>query len=478
MAKKPTSQSDITARNESVKSSIWGGRFSSGPSQLMQDINASIGYDQRLFRQDIAGSKAHAAMLAHCNIISAKDLAAIHDGLEQISTEIESGDFTFSPELEDIHMNIETRLAEIVGEPARRLHTARSRNDQVATDFKLWVRMLLDNVDAALADLQVALIAKAEAHVETLMPGYTHLQTAQPITFGFHLMAYVEMLGRDRSRFADARARLNESPLGAAALAGTSFPIDRHMTAELLGFDRPSANAMDAVSDRDFALEFLSGAAICAVHLSRLAEEIVIWSSDRFAFITLSDAYTTGSSIMPQKRNPDAAELVRAKPGRIIGSLTGLLIVLKGLPLAYGKDMQEDKEGVFDAADSLGIAIAATAGMVSDMEPNADAMRAALRVGFPTATDLADYLVRELGIPFREAHHISGSIVALAASRGCDLDEVPLEEMQALEPLINENVIAVLGVDNAVAARKSYGGTAPSEVMARIADAKKRFHIE
>jgi argininosuccinate lyase len=444
----------------------------------MQDINASIGYDQRLFRQDIAGSKAHAAMLAHCNIISAKDLAAIHDGLEQISTEIESGDFTFSPELEDIHMNIETRLAEIVGEPARRLHTARSRNDQVATDFKLWVRMLLDNVDAALADLQVALIAKAEAHVETLMPGYTHLQTAQPITFGFHLMAYVEMLGRDRSRFADARARLNESPLGAAALAGTSFPIDRHMTAELLGFDRPSANAMDAVSDRDFALEFLSGAAICAVHLSRLAEEIVIWSSDRFAFITLSDAYTTGSSIMPQKRNPDAAELVRAKPGRIIGSLTGLLIVLKGLPLAYGKDMQEDKEGVFDAADSLGIAIAATAGMVSDMEPNADAMRAALRVGFPTATDLADYLVRELGIPFREAHHISGSIVALAASRGCDLDEVPLEEMQALEPLINENVIAVLGVDNAVAARKSYGGTAPSEVMARIADAKKRFHIE
>ncbi|MDB2324153.1 argininosuccinate lyase [Alphaproteobacteria bacterium] len=478
MAKKPTSQSDITARNESGKSSIWGGRFSSGPSQLMQDINASIGYDQRLFRQDIAGSKAHAAMLAHCNIISAKDLAAIHDGLEQISTEIESGDFTFSPELEDIHMNIETRLAEIVGEPARRLHTARSRNDQVATDFKLWVRMLLDNVDAALADLQVALIAKAEAHVETLMPGYTHLQTAQPITFGFHLMAYVEMLGRDRSRFADARARLNESPLGAAALAGTSFPIDRHMTAELLGFDRPSANAMDAVSDRDFALEFLSGAAICAVHLSRLAEEIVIWSSDRFAFITLSDAYTTGSSIMPQKRNPDAAELVRAKPGRIIGSLTGLLIVLKGLPLAYGKDMQEDKEGVFDAADSLGIAIAATAGMVSDMEPNADAMRAALRVGFPTATDLADYLVRELGIPFRKAHHISGSIVALAASRGCDLDEVPLEEMQALEPLINENVIAVLGVDNAVAARKSYGGTAPSEVMARIADAKKRFHIE
>jgi len=460
------------------KSSIWGGRFSSGPSKLMQDINASISYDKRLYRQDIAGSRAHAAMLAHCQIISTKDLEAINSSLDQITAEIESGEFTFSPELEDIHMNIETRLAALVGEPARRLHTARSRNDQVATDFKMWVRMLLDDVDSALARLQGALIAKAEAHADTLMPGFTHLQTAQPVTFGFHLMAYVEMLGRDRSRFADARKRLNESPLGAAALAGTSFPIDRHMTADLLGFDRPAANAMDAVSDRDFALEFLAGAAICAVHLSRLAEEIVIWSSDRFGFITLSDAFTTGSSIMPQKRNPDAAELVRAKPGRIIGSLTGLLIVLKGLPLAYGKDMQEDKEGVFDAADALGVAIAAMTGMVEDMQANADAMLAALTTGFPTATDLADYLVRELGIPFREAHHISGSIVALAAKRGCDLDALPLDEMQAMEPLITAEVLEILKVDNAVAARQSYGGTAPAEVRARIADAKERFQIK
>ena len=477
MTKKQKSQADATAQGDEAKSSIWGGRFSSGPSQLMQDINASIGYDQRLYQQDIAGSQAHAAMLAQCQIISHEDLKAINGGLEQISTEIRAGEFTFSPELEDIHMNIETRLAEIAGEPARRLHTARSRNDQVATDFKMWVRMLLETIDAALADLQAALLAKAEAHADTLMPGYTHLQTAQPVTFGFHLMAYVEMIGRDRSRFADAHRRLNESPLGAAALAGTSFPIDRHMTAELLGFDRPAANAMDAVSDRDFALDFLAGAAICSVHLSRLAEEIVIWSSDGFGFVKLSDAYTTGSSIMPQKRNPDAAELVRAKPGRIIGALNGLLIVLKGLPLAYGKDMQEDKEGVFDAADALGIAIAAMAGMVTDMQPDPDAMRQALTNGFPTATDLADYLVRELGIPFREAHHISGSIVALAAKRGVDLDAVPLADMQAIEPMITEEVIDILKVENAVAARRSFGGTAPAEVSARIAEAKKRFHI-
>ena len=477
MTKKQKSQADATAQGDAAKSSIWGGRFSSGPSQLMQDINASIGYDQRLYQQDIAGSQAHAAMLAQCQIISHEDLKAINGGLEQISTEIRAGEFTFSPELEDIHMNIETRLAEIAGEPARRLHTARSRNDQVATDFKMWVRMLLETIDAALADLQAALLAKAEAHADTLMPGYTHLQTAQPVTFGFHLMAYVEMIGRDRSRFADAHRRLNESPLGAAALAGTSFPIDRHMTAELLGFDRPAANAMDAVSDRDFALDFLAGAAICSVHLSRLAEEIVIWSSDGFGFVKLSDAYTTGSSIMPQKRNPDAAELVRAKPGRIIGALNGLLIVLKGLPLAYGKDMQEDKEGVFDAADALGIAIAAMAGMVTDMQPDPDAMRQALTNGFPTATDLADYLVRELGIPFREAHHISGSIVALAAKRGVDLDAVPLADMQAIEPMITEEVFDILKVENAVAARRSFGGTAPAEVSARIAEAKKRFHI-
>ena len=467
----------MTAQDDATKSSIWGGRFSSGPSQLMQDINASIGYDQRLYQQDIAGSQAHATMLAHCGIISAEDLKAINQGLEQIGAEIRAGAITFSPELEDIHMNIETRLAEIVGEPARRLHTARSRNDQVATDFKMWVRMLLETLDAALANLQAALLTKAETHVETLMPGYTHLQTAQPVTFGFHLMAYVEMIGRDRSRFADAHRRLNESPLGAAALAGTSFPIDRHMTAEMLGFDRPAANAMDAVSDRDFALDFLAGAAICSVHLSRLAEEIVIWSSDGFGFVKLSDAYTTGSSIMSQKRNPDAAELVRAKPGRIIGALNGLLIVLKGLPLAYGKDMQEDKEGVFDAADALGIAIATMAGMVSDMQPNPNAMRQALNNGFPTATDLADYLVRELGIPFREAHHISGSIVALAAERGVDLDAVPLADMQAIEPLITAEVIGILKVENAVATRRSFGGTAPAEVSARIADAKKRFQI-
>ena len=395
-------KNDKTTQDDS-KSSIWGGRFSSGPSQLMQDINASISYDKRLYRQDIAGSKAHASMLAAVKIISNDDCQAIHGGLDQIASEIETGDFVFSEALEDIHMNIESRLAELIGEPARRLHTARSRNDQVATDFKLWVRDLLDSIEQALADMQAALLDQAEAHADLLMPGFTHLQTAQPVTFGFHLMAYVEMLGRDRGRFADARRRLNESPLGAAALAGTSFPTDRHMTASALGFDRPAANAMDAVSDRDFALEFLASAAICSVHLSRFAEELVIWSSDRFGFIALSDAFTTGSSIMPQKRNPDAAELVRAKPGRIIGALTGLLVVLKGLPLAYGKDMQEDKEGVFDAADALGIALAATTGMIRDMTPQPDAMLAALRTGFPTATDLADYMVRELGMPVREA---------------------------------------------------------------------------
>jgi argininosuccinate lyase len=443
----------------------------------MQEINASIAYDQRLYRQDIAGSKAHASMLASCGIISADDCTAIHGGLDQISAEIAAGEFTFSEALEDIHMNIESRLAELIGEPARRLHTARSRNDQVATDFKLWVRELLDSIDHALADMQRALVTKAKAHADTLMPGFTHLQTAQPVTFGFHLMAYVEMIGRDRGRFSDARDRLNESPLGAAALAGTSFKTDRHMTAELLGFDRPAANAMDAVSDRDFALEFLSSAAICAVHLSRLAEEIVIWSSDRFNFVQLSDAFTTGSSIMPQKRNPDAAELVRAKPGRIIGSLTGLLIVLKGLPLAYGKDMQEDKEGVFDAADALAIAVAATTGMIVDMEPNADAMLAALKTGFPTATDLADYMVRELGMPFREAHHASGSIVALAAKKQCDLDDLSLAEMQEIEPRIKPDILGILTVQSAAAARTSFGGTAPDEVRARIADAKKRFTL-
>ena len=467
---------DKTSPNES-KSSIWGGRFSSGPSQLMNDINASISYDQRLFRHDIAGSKAHASMLAACKIISDKDCESIHVGLNQIKIDIEAGNFVFSEALEDIHMNIETRLAELIGEPARRLHTARSRNDQVATDFKLWVRDLLVSIDLALADMQTALLDKAEDHAEVLMPGFTHLQTAQPVTFGFHLMAYVEMLGRDRGRFADAKVRLNESPLGAAALAGTTFPTDRHMTADLLGFDRPSANAMDAVSDRDFALEFLAAAAICSVHLSRFAEELVIWSSDQFGFITLSDAFTTGSSIMPQKRNPDAAELVRAKPGRIIGALNGLLIVLKGLPLAYSKDMQEDKEGVFNAADALSIALAATTGMVRDMTPQPDAMLAALKTGFPTATDLADYMVRELGMPFREAHHTSGVIVATAAANGLGLEDMSLEGLQAIEPKIKPNIIGLLSVASSAAARKSFGGTAPDEVRARITDARHRFSI-
>jgi argininosuccinate lyase len=444
----------------------------------MQDINASIGYDKRLYRQDIAGSKAHASMLAAVKIISNDDCQAIHGGLDQIASEIEAGDFVFSEALEDIHMNIESRLAELIGEPARRLHTARSRNDQVATDFKLWVRDLLDSIDQALADMQAALLDKAEAHADLLMPGFTHLQTAQPVTFGFHLMAYVEMLGRDRGRFADARRRLNESPLGAAALAGTSFPTDRHMIASTLGFDRPAANAMDAVSDRDFALEFLASAAICSVHLSRFAEELVIWSSDQFGFIALSDAFTTGSSIMPQKRNPDAAELVRAKPGRIIGALTGLLIVLKGLPLAYGKDMQEDKEGVFDAADALGIALATTTGMIRDMTPQPDAMLAALKTGFPTATDLADYMVRELGMPFREAHFTSGAIVAEAAAKGLDLEEMSLEALQAIEPQIKPDIIGLLSVAGAAAARTSFGGTAPDEVRARISDARRRFAIQ
>ena len=459
-------------------SSIWGGRFSSGPSELMQAINASIDFDKRMYRQDIVGSKAHATMLAACGIISDSDRDAIHDGLVQIADEIASGSFAFSAALEDIHMNIESRLADIIGEPARRLHTARSRNDQVATDFRLWVREAIDSVDSALAALQQALVERASEHAETLMPGYTHLQTAQPVTFGFHLMAYVEMFGRDRGRFADARKRLNESPLGAAAIAGTSFPPDRQMTASLLSFDRPSANAMDAVSDRDFAVEFLAAAAICAVHMSRFAEEIVIWCSDGFGFVSLSDAFTTGSSIMPQKRNPDAAELVRAKPGRIIGSLNALLIVLKGLPLAYGKDMQEDKEGVFDAADALAIALAATTGMVSDMTANPAAMRAALTRGFPTATDLADYLVRDLGMPFREAHHVSGAIVAMAAEKSCDLDGLSLAEMQSVEPRITAAVLEVLSCEAAVAMRTSFGGTAPDEVRARIAEARTRFGLE
>ena len=464
--------------DQSKASSIWGGRFSGGPSELMTDINASIDYDKTLYRQDIAGSKAHATMLSEAGIITSEDREAIISGLSQIEDEISSGQFGFSRALEDIHMNIESRLAELVGAPAKRLHTARSRNDQVATDLRLWLRDRLDDTDTMLAALQTALINKAERYADTLMPGYTHLQTAQPVTFGFHLMAYVEMLGRDRGRFRDCRTRLNENPLGAAALAGTGYPINRHRTSELLGFERPMANAMDAVSSRDFAIEYLAAASICAVHLSRLAEEIVIWSTDRFSFITLSDAFTTGSSIMPQKRNPDAAELVRAKPGRIMGSLVTLLTVLKGLPLAYGKDMQEDKEPVFDAEAALAVSLAAMTGMVGDMQANEQAMRAALAKGHPNATDLADYLVSHLNIPFRDAHHITGQLVQLADSRGCALEELGLDEMQQIEPKLTESVLEVLKLEQAVAARTSTGGTAPDEVRAHIEAARRKFLSE
>ena len=443
---------------------MWGGRFKSGPDAIMQEINASIGFDKRLYAQDIAGSKAHAAMLAQQGIISKSDAREITRGLDQVQAEIEQGAFTFSAALEDIHMNVEQRLKEIIGEPAGRLHTARSRNDQVATDFRLYIRDAVDHLDGQLRDLQLALAEKAQAHAKTIMPGFTHLQVAQPITFGHHCLAYVEMLARDRSRLADARVRMNESPLGTAALAGTSFPVDRSMTAKALGFDRPMRNSLDAVADRDFVLELLSAAAICATHLSRLAEEIVIWSTTQFGFVKLSDKFTTGSSIMPQKRNADAAELVRAKPGRILGALTALLVVMKGLPLAYSKDMQEDKAPAFDAIDNLSLAIAATAGMVRDLVPNAEAMRLAAASGFSTATDLADWLVRSLKLPFREAHHVTGTLVALAENRGCDLPELKLEDMQRIEKRITRDVYKVLTVEASVASRTSFGGTAPANV--------------
>ena len=447
-----------------MKNRMWGGRFAEGPDAVMEEINASIDFDRRLFRQDVRGSVAHARMLAQTGIITADDAEKIVTGLDTILREIEAGTFAFSRALEDIHLNIEARLTELIGPVAGRLHTARSRNDQVATDLKLWVRDAIDLTDAALAALQQALATKALAHAATVMPGFTHLQSAQPVTFGHHLMAYVEMLGRDRGRFADARKRLNESPLGAAALAGTSFPIDRPMTAAALGFDRPAANSLDAVSDRDFAVEALSAASLCAVHLSRFAEEIVIWSSTGFRFVKLSDRFTTGSSIMPQKRNPDAAELVRAKAGRIVGALTGLIVVLKGLPLAYGKDMQEDKEPVFDAFDSLELSIAAMTGMVADMEPNVAVLRKAAGAGFSTATDLADWLVLTLGLPFREAHHVTGRIVAEAEQRGATLDRLPLDALQAIEPRITDDVYSVLAVRRSVSSRRSLGGTAPENV--------------
>lgn len=443
---------------------MWGGRFASGPDAIMEEINASIDFDKRLFQQDIAGSKAHAAMLASTGIISKADAAEIRRGLDVVAGEIAAGKFAFSRALEDIHMNVESRLKEEIGEPAGRLHTARSRNDQVAVDFRLYVRASIDHLDGQLKELQKALAEKALAHAATIMPGFTHLQVAQPVTFGHHCLAYVEMIGRDRSRLADARRRMNESPLGAAALAGTSFPIDRNMTASTLGFDRPMRNSLDAVADRDYILETLAAGAICATHLSRFAEEIVIWSTSQFGFIRLSDKFTTGSSIMPQKRNPDAAELVRAKPGRILGALTSLLVVMKGLPLTYSKDMQEDKEPAFDALDNLSLAIAATTGMVKDLVPDEKSMRAAAAASFSTATDLADWLVRNLKVPFRSAHHITGSLVALAEKRGCDLSGLSLAEMRAAEPRITEDVFKVLTVEASVASRKSLGGTAPANV--------------
>ena len=448
---------------------MWGGRFAAGPDAIMEAINASISFDQRLAAQDIAGSRAHAAMLAATGILTNKDAEAIREGLLTVLSEIEAGKFQFSTALEDIHMNVESRLKELIGEPAGRLHTARSRNDQVAVDFRLWVRDQCDAIDAALDALMKALLVQAEAGADWVMPGFTHLQVAQPVTFGHHMLAYVEMLSRDRSRFADARARMNLSPLGAAALAGTSFPIDRHMTAEALGFDGPTNNSLDSVSDRDFALEFLAAASICAMHLSRFAEELVIWSTAQFRFIVMSDQWSTGSSIMPQKKNPDAAELIRAKVGRIFGANTALMMVMKGLPLTYSKDMQEDKEQVFDAADNLFLALAAMQGMVETMMPQREVMRAAAATGFSTATDLADWLVRELGLPFREAHHVTGALVAMAEKRGCDLPDLSLADMQSVHAGIRADVFDVLGVENSVASRLSHGGTSPVRVREQVA---------
>ncbi len=460
-----------------MSNKMWGGRFESGPAAIMEEINASIDFDKRLWRQDIRGSKAHAAMLGATGILSKADVASIQKGLDQVASEIESGVFTFSRALEDIHMNIESRLKEIIGEAAGRLHTARSRNDQVALDFRLWVRDTVDELDEQLADLQRALATKADAHATTVMPGFTHLQSAQPTTFGHHMLAYVEMLSRDRSRLSDARKRMNECPLGAAALCGTSFPIDREMTAKALGFDRPTANSLDTVADRDFALEVLSAAGIIAVHLSRLAEEIVLWTTVQFGFIRLSDAFSSGSSIMPQKRNPDAAELVRGKTGRIIGGLNALLITMKGLPLTYSKDMQEDKEPTFDALMNLSLVIAAMTGMVQDMVPDEKRMKQAAGAGYATATDLADWLVRTLEIPFREAHHATARIVGLASQRGIGIEKLSLTEMQSVHSGITQAVFAVLGVDKSVNSRVSYGGTAPINVRRQAKRWLKRLSV-
>ncbi|MCA3359102.1 MAG: argininosuccinate lyase [Roseomonas sp.] len=453
----------------------WGGRFAEGPSAIMAAINASIGFDRKMWRQDIQGSLAHAAMLKHVGIISTEDEAAIRGGLGKIAARIEAGDFPFDDALEDIHMNIEARLTEIIGDAGKRLHTGRSRNDQVALDVRLWVRDAIDGLSGQIKDVMRALVARAEEHAGSVMPGFTHLQPAQPVTFGHHMLAYVEMLSRDLSRLADCRARLNESPLGAAALAGTGFAIDRHMTAKALGFDRPMRNSLDAVASRDFAAEFLFCCAMCSVHLSRLAEEIVIWTNPYFGFVKLSDAFTTGSSIMPQKRNPDAAELVRGKTGRVMGALMGMLTVMKGLALTYFKDMQEDKEGIFDAAENLTLTLAATAGMVRDMKPQTERLAAAAGAGFSTATDLADWLVRNLKMPFRDAHHVTGTLVAKAEARGVDLSGLTLAEMQAVEPRITQGVFDVLTVEASVRSRTSYGGTAPANVAAMAAEWKAKL---
>ena len=447
---------------------MWGGRFSGKPAELMQAINVSIGFDKRLAAQDLAGSRAHAAMLQSVGVITSEDAAAIQQGLGQIEAEIAAGTFPFREAFEDIHMNVEARLRELIGPAAGRLHTARSRNDQVALDFRMWVRDACDRTVAQIMALQSALLAKAEAHADAVMPGFTHLQPAQPVTFGHHLMAYVEMFGRDASRFADARSRMNESPLGAAALAGSPFPIDRNMTATALGFVRPTANSLDSVADRDFALESLASATICATHLSRLAEEIVIWMTPQFGFIQLSDAFTTGSSIMPQKKNPDAAELVRAKVGRLLGSFTQLTVVMKGLPLTYSKDMQEDKVPTFEAFDALELSLLAMAGMVADLEPNRARMAAAAGAGYSTATDLADWLVRTLGLPFRDAHHITGAAVKRAEELGVGLPDLPMADLQALDAQITPAIYDVLTPEASVASRTSYGGTAPDQVRAQI----------
>ena len=460
---------------EQNNSKIWGGRFSSSSNKLMEEFNSSIQFDKKLYKQDIEASIVHAEMLCKQKIISEKDFKLIKTGLNKIKTEISNNNFTFSIKLEDIHMNIENRLVDLIGDAGKKLHTGRSRNDQVATDIKLWLRDNIDQIEINLKLLQKTLIDKSELYYDMLMPGYTHLQVAQPVTFGHHLLAYVEMLGRDRGRLTDCRKRLNESPLGSAALAGTSYPIDRDFVSKKLGFDNPTKNSMDGVSDRDFAVEFMSATSLIAIHLSRLAEELVIWSSDRFNFIKLPESFTTGSSIMPQKRNPDAAELIRAKPGRIFGNMLSLMTVLKGLPMTYGKDMQEDKEPIFDTARTIQMCIVNMDGMIKGLQPIPNNMIQALQKGFPTATDLADYLVINLDIPFRDAHHLTGRIVLLAEEKDCTLESLSLKDIQRIIPEADNKIIDVLKIQNSVSSRNSYGGTAPKNVLKAAREAKKRF---